>query len=256
MIIPRYLPKDKLTLNALGLLQAEMTKGTKRKSCISFTNSEPNLINVIMKFFKRFGVDENKWSWNITFNFKLKREESPTETVERESVSEQMWIQRTKISLNMRKNQYIYYLGNWKYDRMWPGTMRQGSLRIDYSNIILFQVILKLLEEIKKILVPEPVKYYLQGIFAGEACVKPNKYWSLREINVGVTNIQEKQFYSNSLLVLGIPSSKNKNSITIHSMENFLEVYKNNLLSLHPKRNEKFLKYLSNFTQIPKRLKV
>ncbi len=72
LIIPRNLPLDKLSLNALGLLQAEMTKGNIRKSTTSFTNSEPNLINIILRFFKRFGIKEDDWSWSLVFNFKLK----------------------------------------------------------------------------------------------------------------------------------------------------------------------------------------
>lgn len=35
LILPRYIPLDQLTMNALGLLQAEMTKGNIRKSNLS-----------------------------------------------------------------------------------------------------------------------------------------------------------------------------------------------------------------------------
>ncbi len=257
LLLPQFLPLDKLTFNALGLLEAEMTKGNLRKSSISFTNSEPEIINTVLRFFRRFRLEEENWSWSIVFNFKLKELENQQETQNRERAAKNYWLKFSDISYYSKRNKFISYTGNKNYKMLRITSASEfGSLRIDYSNIILFQVVMKLLGEIKDILPLDKIDYYLQGIFAGEASVKPSKFKSLSDVSVGAQEMNDKIFFANCLLILGINSSFEKNCLRIHSLDNFLKIHQYNLLELHPIRHKKFLNCLSNFTQIPKRLKV
>ncbi len=127
---------------------------------------------------------------------------------------------------------------------------------MDYSNIILFQLIVNLLEKIKLIVISDYAKYYLQGIFAGEASVKRTTFGSLDNVNVGAVRYDEQKLFADCLTFLGINSSHEKNCIRIHNLKNFLKIYRNQLLILHPVRYNKFLKYLLGYRQIPKELKV
>ncbi len=254
-IAPQYLILDRLTMNALGLLQAEMTKGTKRKSNLSFTNSEPNLINIIIAFFKRFGVSENDWSWSIVFNFKLKRNETDNGTIMREKQAKEYWLRYTDISLNKRRNKVFQYTGNRKYKNMRKNTIRYGSLRIDVSNIILYQLIIELVSKIKEIITLETAKYYLQGIIAGEGSVKPTRFGSIDNVNIGAINREDQVFYAKCLEMLGINSSYEKNCVRIHNLRNQIKIYKHDLLELHPIRQAKFVKHFVKFRQIPDELK-
>ena len=156
LLIPQIIPCDKLTLNALGLLQAEMTKHTKRSSSIIFTNSDPNLINTVINFFKRFGIQENEWSWNISFNFKLKSFETSRETKQREDKALSFWLENAKIESSRKRKKSLLYTGNKSTKSFDEGTMTNGSLIICYSNIILYQVVLNILNRINDLLFESP----------------------------------------------------------------------------------------------------
>jgi len=255
LIIPRFLPLDKLTMNALGLLQAEMTRGKLRKSTLSFTNSEPNLINVVMELFKRFKIEPLDWSWNITFNYKLKEFEDSEKTLQREQESEKFWHLNASINQNSKCNKIFFYTGNKKYKNMRKCTMRLGSLKISHSDIIFYQFIRQLLEEIKLVASKEVIQYYLQGIFAGEGCVRQTIFGSLDNVNVGAVNKEDQLLFARHLNVLGIICSIQPNCVKIHNLKNFIKIYHHQLLCLHPVRQKKFLECLSKFKQIPQELK-
>jgi hypothetical protein len=258
LILPQKIPLNKQTLNTLGVLQAEMTKYSKRACSIIFTNGEPNLNKIVMKFFKRFGVCFRAWSWNIIFNFKLKERETKDGTRVREWPSEKFWLNRVQISSKRRQNVFMTYTGNKHYKNMRESTNRLGNLRILYSNIILYQLSLELLEKIKRILPQLPAeftKYYLQGLMAGEGDVKLTKTRSVDSIRIGCMNDKEKKFYSECLSRLGIVSRVEKNGVTINNQRNFVKVYKHQLLSLHQKRQEKFLEGMKQFKRIPAEVK-
>ncbi len=257
VLLPRYIQLDKLTLNALGLLQAEMTKYTKRASNIIFANSDPNLINIVLRFFERLFIKNNKWSWNITFNFKLKNKESKLEIVKREEEALNYWKSKTMINPQKNQNRCLQYSGNKKYQNMRANSPRYGSLRVIFSNIIIYQVILKLLKDVRKIIKEDEdtIKYYLQGIIAGEGYVKPSKHKSLDSVRIGCVNKKEKLFYHNLLQYLNIGSSIEKQQVSISGQANFLKIYKLDLIRLHSKKYNVFLNSMMGFKQISLNLK-
>src|SRR3989344_1652147 len=65
--IPRFIEKNKETFEVLGLLQAEM--GKTQNGCLSFANSEPKIINKVIKWFEReFELSKEIWKWYIKVN--------------------------------------------------------------------------------------------------------------------------------------------------------------------------------------------
>ncbi len=257
LLVPAKIPLDKLTLNSLGLLEAEMTKFSKRYNNVIFTNSEPKIINTIIRFFKRFGLTEAGWSWHITFNFKLKNHESMNETAERESNAKRHWLKNANIAEDKKQQKFLHYTGNKKYANMRAGSLAFGSLIIGHSNIILYQLIFNLLKKIRKIVLKEEkfCQYYLQGITAGEGDVKLTKYKSIDSIRLGSTDANVKKFYSRCLKKLGINSQIEQNYVCINNQRNFFKIFGYDLFTLHPKRKEKFIGGIANFKQIPDSLK-
>jgi hypothetical protein len=257
LLLPRYIKLDKLTFNALGALQAEMNKHTKRASNIIFTNSEPVLINVVLEFFERLFIEKENWSWSVIFNFKLKNNESKIETQARETEALAFWTTNSLINPNKIQNKCLQYTGNKKYENMRPGSMRYGSLRMLFPSIIHYQLILNFLERINELIAKDEgfITYYMQGLIAGEGYVKPTKYKSLDSVRIGCTKESEKQYYHALLSRLNINSSIEENQISISNQKNFLIMYQLELIKLHPKKYITFLNALLGFKQISLRIK-
>jgi len=253
LILPKSIPADALTLNALGLLQAEMTKHSIKYNNIIFSNSNPDIINTIAKFFERLGVSKDCWKWSISFNFKLKIEETPNESHLRETRALKYWRSKTVINKNNNQNKSIQYTGNRKYVNMRKDTKIYGTLRICYSNIILYQLILNVLEKIRPIILTQSKlgKYFLQGLVAGEGNVKLTKFGSVDSIRIGSTNLEEKQLYKQYLELLEIESHIEDNYICINNQRNFLKIFEHDLFKLHNERKTKFLNGLVAFKHIP-----
>lgn len=256
-ILPRFIPLDDVTLIALGLLEAEMETSQKRANMVSFTNSEPNLVNYIIRFFERLGIKTLDWHWYITFNFKLMSYESVETTRLREKLAEEYWLANTPISPLMKTRKYFQYTGNKKCINMRDNTVRWGSLRIACFDTILRAVIINLLKNIKTLLLKTNdeniIKYYMQGIFAGECDVKRTQSGSVDSVRIGCMDTFNKNLYKKCLKKLRIRVSKDdSNSVYINNKENFYKVYKLGLISLHPVRYKKFLIGLLKFKKFNK----
>jgi len=250
-IMPEKLPLDKITLNALGLLQAEMTKHTKRASSIIFTNSNPALITLVMDFFKRFGIHDDDWSWNITFNYKLKNFENLSDTQKRERKSLRYWLKNTNINLGSKRNKFMLYGGNKKYKNFDKETVRSGTLVICHSNIILYQFILEILSRINELFIDaEKTTYFLQGLIAGDGSLKFTPTGSIDNVNIGAIELKEKKVIVSYLKNIGIESSfskGDKNAVRIFNRKNFFKIYEYGLFDLHKERKHRFLKGLIRF---------
>lgn len=255
-LIPSFIPSDKLTFNALGLLQAEMTKHTKRASTIIFTNSDPNLINIVIRFLERLSISRNSLKWDITFNFKLKNVENEKETSKRESEALTFWLKNTLINKDKKHNKFIFYSGNKNYKNMRKDTIRMGSLRICYNNIIIYQLILNLLTSIDKIINNKKcLVWYMQGLIAGEGDIKLTKTKSIDSVRIGCVNLNEKRLYKKFLGRLGIKSQIEKNYISINNQRNFIKLYNYRLLDLHQRRYNKFINGLASYKYIKRDIK-
>jgi len=253
LITNRYIILDKLTLKALGLLQAEMTKSNGLLSSIIFVNSQPELINIIMKFFEKYyHIKKINWAWNISFNYKLKNEEVRKETNLREKLATKFWEKSCKLHNNKKLINFIYYTGNKKYTRMSPNTKKYGSVRILYSNLLLNRLILNILNSIKKVIQNNNlIVFYLQGLFAGEGDIKLTSSGSIDSVRLGCTNLKEKKYYIKLLKRLQIKSKLEENYICVNNRKNFIKMYKLGLLKLHQQRYKKFLNGFLKFRYNP-----
>jgi len=248
LIIPKEIPLDKLTLNAMGLLQAEMTKYKLRFSNVIFSNRDKNSINTILHFFKMFGINPEQWKWNITFNYKLKQIELSEEIENRECEALKHWFRNTKINSNQKDIKIFYYTGNKKYKNIRLPVTQYGCLKVYYSNIILYQLIYNLIKNIEiRLNNTQEIIYYMQGLIAGEGNVKLTKTKSLDSVRIGCLNNNEKKIYKKLLGELDIKSKIEKNDIVIHNRNNFIKIFKYGLIRLNMTKYHQFLKAFSMF---------
>ncbi|MBI5391473.1 hypothetical protein HZB00_00565 [Candidatus Woesearchaeota archaeon] len=62
--IPRFISKNQETFEVLGLLQGEM--GKTHNGCLVFANSEPKIINKVLKWFEReLEIKRVHWKWYL-----------------------------------------------------------------------------------------------------------------------------------------------------------------------------------------------
>jgi hypothetical protein len=252
LVLPRYLSLDDTTLTSLGLLEAEMETSVKNSCGTSFNNSEPELINHVIYFLKRFGIGEKELHWCITFNYKLLAQETPYISQLREKFSEEFWVRNTSISPQMKNRKFLIYTGNKMNPNFGTNTIKLGTLRIGYYDIIFRMIILQLLRTIKDILLnsknEELIKNYMKGIFAGECDIKLTRSGSVDSVRIGCMNRNNKKFYRKCLKLIGvIPSKYEGNSINIHSQKNFIKIFDLGLVDIHPIRYVKFLSGLMKF---------
>jgi hypothetical protein len=175
----------------------------------------------------------------------------------REELAKNFWMKNTFISPFMKIKKVFIYTGNRRNLNFDPDTIRRGTLKISYYDIILRKIILKLLKEIKKTILKRKdktmVKNYMRGIIAGEGSVKLSKSGAIDSVAIGSMNNFNKRFFRKCLKILGIkPSKDQKNCCGINNKENFFKIYELGLFDLNKTRYRKFLIGLSRFRRFLK----
>lgn len=251
MLIPREIPLNELVVSSCGLLIAESTK-TIPKS-LEFANSEPIMVQRILDFLKFFNINLSELKWRIVFNGKLKKIYTKTE----EKASKHLWLKTTELSSYNEQLSSPHYTknikGNMKENVLW------GTVDIYYHNTIFRSFILKLLENIKEIVINnrELATYYLKGYLAGEAYVGSHD----REIQFASINNQELNVAYQCLNLLGIKSSFSKATSTsppriiITNLDGFLKLYKNNIFELNLYKKLALLNKILRYKKIENGLK-
>lgn len=162
-----YLPSqiDPTTLALImGLFDAEGSK-TKFKT-IEFTNSEPDLIKVFLKFFEAsFDIPSTDWKWRISFKQRFMESNNHP----REEAAKLFWIKTC--NLDPMKIGSITYTG-----KIWSKSYESkdwGTLSLSLNNLLLTRFFFLLLRIAKKnILAARQLsKLYIDGFMSGEACV-------------------------------------------------------------------------------------
>ncbi len=231
-ILPKEIQvNEELFITSLGLLLGEMRK---RQSDISFSNTESNLINYVLKFFKYFGLNRNNFFFNIMINTKNSKFDKNRLI---NYWSKQLGINKDKISNIFEYKDY--------------GTNRTEFGRIDflYYNIILKEIINNLISHfINKAQKDKNYAIYLlRGLLASEGYVSAStKSGSLCIVGIGSESAENKKYIVGMLKNLGIKSSIRSNCVAITSKDNFNKIIKYDLLKVS-KDKDKFAKLYSRF---------
>lgn len=239
LTIPKYIIRNKETFEVLGLLQAEM--GKTNNGCIIFANTECRLVNNVMKWFKKeLEIDYEIWRWYIKINLNLSKNHKLKNVLKEELI--EYWVSKTKIDCEKRHPTTLTDIKNTLNEI----PKNYGALIIEYKSNLLSQIIKNFVKTISYQMPnfeKEETKAFMRGILAGESCVEVNRKHKRYMIHLSADKEIERILYRDCLRKLGISCNlyKNYKDITISKKKNNLELLKQRLMTLHPKKYNKFL---------------
>ena len=248
--IPRFISKSKETFEVFGLLQAEM--GKTQNWNVSFPNHEHQLINKILRWFKKeLHLDIEKWKWSVKININEPEDQNYKQEVENKVI--QHWLNKTKIKLENSYPKKVTYIKNTENTKL--KLFDKGTLVLKYKQNLFSQIIKNLVKKItyEKILTYEIefIRSYVKGIIAGEGCIFHQKESKHRSVYISVTKIEEKEIYFKCLLKLDIKSNKWKDDkLVISKRKNNIELLKQRLMTLSDEKYNKFLNMMKTYPHI------
>src|SRR3989344_7716089 len=125
--IPRFISKNVQTFEVLGLLQAEM--GKTQNGNLSFANSEPKIINAVMKWFeKELELNRSYWKWSIKLNLNEPENQDYKSTIEEKCIN--YWLKRSKLDISNSYPKKVSYIKDTKHKKL--KNFYYGTLMIEF----------------------------------------------------------------------------------------------------------------------------
>lgn len=247
LTIPKYITRNQETFEVLGLLQAEMGKTENR--CLVFANSEHKIINKVIKWFeKELEINPNNWKWYIKLN--IKKPENKTYRREIETKIVNYWLRRVKIDPEKRYPTTITYRKESKRRKL----KNHGTLIIEYKSNLFSQIIKRYVHLMsKKIpsLGKEEIRWFMKGIIAGESNIEIYKPAKIYRVYLSAIKKEELDLYQKCLNILEIDTKQYQNDkLIISKRKNNIELLKQKLVCLSPKKYDKFLKLMKLYPKI------
>jgi len=248
--LSRKIKMNEETFVVLGLLQAEM--GKTNNGCLNFTNSEHKLINKVLRWFdNEFELPPKEWRWYIKLNMQEPEDETYKRQVEEKVIDH--WIAKTAIAPVMRHPKDVVYKKDSKRTRL--KEFYYGALIVEYKHNLMSQIIKNLVKKItyERIIYSPPglMRAYLRGIIAGESTIelfKPNKRY---RVYISATQEKEMEIYLECLNRLGIGAKiYPPDKVIISRRDNNIQLLKQRLMTLHPRKYNKFLNMMKQYPDI------
>ena len=250
LIIPRKISKNTETYEVLGLLQAEMSK--TYSGCVTFANSEFRLINKVINWFdNEIEINPYDWRWYIKVNIQEPTDEKYKKEIEEKVIKH--WLKKTKISLKSAYPKKVSYIKDTKNTQL--KNCDYGCLVIENKSNLFSQIIKNFVKTMtynmpnqKK----ENISYFMRGIIAGEGCVECNKKSKKYRIHISAVKEKERIIFQNCLSKLRISSKKYTkcDRIVISKRKNNIQLLKQKLMCLSPKKYNKFLYMMQKYPNI------
>ena len=240
--LPRYISKNNETFEVLGLLQAEM--GKTQNGCLTFCNHEYNIIKKVMKWFeKELELGINDWKWYIKVNINEPEEQDYKTKVEKKVVSH--WISKINIQKELSYPKKVSYVKNTRNKKL--KFSDYGTFIIDYKRNLFSQIIKNYVKRLSYSILDfsnEEIRCFMRGILAGEGCVEINNTYKKFRVQLSANKEEERILYQRCLEKLGIESSlyKDHKDLVISKKNNLVELLKQKLMCLSPKKYNKFLR--------------
>jgi len=251
LVIPRFIQKSEKTFEVLGLLQAEM--GKTQNGSIVFPNSEPKIINKVLKWFeKELGINRDTWRWYIAINIK---EPCVEERNKIEARIVNYWVKKTEIRLNRSHPKRITYR---RVEHIKLKNNYFGCLMIEYKNNLFSQIIKRFLKKITYNRIEyenkKDIRAFMRGIIAGEGTIAYHKKSRHYGVHISATERKEREIYKKCLnkLEINIKIYENYKEMLISKRENNVKLLNQRLMTLHPKKYNKFLNMMKQYPKIEK----
>ncbi len=249
LTIPKIISKNKETFESLGLLQAEM--GKTQNGCIVFTNSEPKIINKVIRWFeKELEIPKEKWKWYIAVNIQEPTDKNYKGHIEKRIIK--YWIDKIGIRLEQAYPKKVTYR-KVKHTKLKEGYY--GAFIIELKNNVFSQIIKNFLKVIVSNINNEKeknIRPFINGIIAGEGTVAYHPSSRHYAIHISASNEDERELYKKCLNGLGITAKiyKDYKEILISERENLIQLLKQRLMTLHPRKYNKFLNMMQQYPGI------
>lgn len=239
-IIPQFINKNNETFEVLGLLQAEM--GKTQNGCLTFANSEPIIINKVITWFeKEFDISESTWKWYIALNI-----QEPSNKIYKREIENKLikyWIEKTPLKIEQSHPKKI------SYRKVKHTTLRNdyyGCLMIEFKNNLFSQIFKRFLKSVTYNLTEESkenIKYFMRSIIAGEGTIAYHPESGHYGVHISASEEKEREIYKNCLSKLDIELKiyDNYKEMLISDKENLIQLLKQKLVTLHPRKYNKFL---------------
>lgn len=220
---------SKNVYESLGLIYGDGSL----KRMVSFSNTYPELVNHILRFFKDLGISKNKIRLHIKV-YRLSKELNDKELINfwksrLDGVEDNNFIRITRkqrTTRNIRKR---------------DEPSRYGLIEVySYSKIIQKELQSRI-SEVKDLSKTSQL-HFLRGLIAAEGSIKLHNE-VLREVRISSTKINEQQFIREILKSVGIKPANAiyKNYIAISGFQNLILINNYQLCSLHPEKRKKFI---------------
>ena len=247
--IPRYISKSIESFEVLGLLQAEM--GKTQNGCITFANSEPRIINKVIKWFeKELQIPKSDWSWYIKVNMN-----EPLDLVYKDSIENtclEYWIKQSRLDIKNSYPKKVSYIKNTSHKLLKKSYY--GTLIIDYKRNLFSQVLKSFLRSVLARILTENTLYeraFMKGVIAGECNVECSSLYKHYRVFITATKNDERQIFKNCLAKIGIESKMYGDDLLVISRKtNLIQLLHQRLMTLHPRKYNKFLNMMKRYPNI------
>jgi len=240
ILLPSSIKADNFFFEGLGLQQGDGTQSLSDVH-VTFTNACEDLIYHQIEWFKRLGISKKALRIlpEIPTSLNIEKEVLKWKTALKVSGIKEYQFRKAKINNRNLKNSLVQIL---------------------FHNKLFKAVYLHLLYNLRKEIIKEKSECinYIKGILASEGSVKVRKDSRLLSaIKISASREDTRDFYKNCLLNLGIIPSKDEltkgsEAVMITKLKNYKKILEMNLLSLHPKKQERFINTLKNYQTIRK----
>ncbi len=248
--IPRFINKNKETFEVLGLLQAEM--GKTHNGCLVFANSEPRIINKVIKWFEEeLQITKEYWKWYIKVNVKEDINLDYKKELENNVIN--YWLNKTALKLHQAYPKLVTY-SKVKHERL--RDYFYGTLIIEFKNNLFSEIFKNFLKTItyEKLLYSgeDYVRSFIKGIIAGEGCVQDNLRTGHYSVYISASKSEDREIFKKALAILGIELKiyENYGETLISEKENLVQLLKQRLMVLHPRKYAKFLNMIQSYPNI------
>ena len=253
LTIPRFISNNERTFEVLGLLQAEM--GKTHNGSLSFANSEPKIVNYVLNWFeKELEFNKNTWKWSIKLNINEPKDLNYKKEIE--DKVKNYWLRKTKLTLEQAYPKKITYIKNT--ENIVLKLNDHGSLVLEHKNNLFSQIIKNFVKKItyEKITTykKELIRAYIKGIIAGEGTVANHIKSRHRGVHISACEQKEREIFKNCLdkVDVKVKVYEDYKEMLISKRENLIKLLNQRLMTLHPKKYNKFLNMMKQYPNIEK----
>lgn len=243
LLLPKFIKRNQETFEVLGLLQAEM--GKQQDGKIVFCNHEYQLVNKVIKWFcKEFNFPKDEWKWYIKVNINEPLDEHYRKEIEGKVVN--YWVNKTNLSLERAYPKKVNYIRNTKNKKL--RFFDYGTLIIERRSNLFSQIIKIFVKKITQSILnyeEDEIRSFMKGILAGECCVEIHLSSKKYRIHLSANDENEKLIYHKCFEKLNVGSIIYKHDkLVISKKQNNLKLLKQKLMTLSPKKYNKFLRMM------------